>query len=129
MKGLLVWYDDNNVQHLGRVGITHTLCNRGATMGHMRAAPKVPLGECAECPVCKRIADKGFEQAVQDVLRNAEDNYHKRPNIRTLSEEFAEAILAERGKHEHPLRLELVQLAGICINMIRQIDNGEEFVK
>ena len=44
-------------------------------------------------------------------------------------EEVSEATLASRGKHEHPLRLELVQIAGICINMIRQIDAGEDFVK
>lgn len=63
----------------------------------------------------------------RDVLENADANRHKKPNIRTLSEEYAEAILASRGKHEHPLRLELVQIAGVCINMIRQIDAGEEF--
>lgn len=69
------------------------------------------------------------DAAVKDVIRNANTHGHKKPNIRTLSEEFAEAILAERGKHEHPLRLELVQIAGVCINMIRQLDAGEEFKK
>lgn len=68
-----------------------------------------------------------MDNATQDVINNANEHSHKKPNIRTLSEEYAEAILAERGKHEHPLRLELVQIAGICINMIRQIDAGEPF--
>lgn len=68
---------------------------------------------------------KERERAIEDVIANADENQHKRPNIRTLSEEYAEAILAERGKHEHPLRLELVQIAGICINIIRQIDKDE----
>jgi hypothetical protein len=65
--------------------------------------------------------------AIQDVIHNVNENWSKRPNMRTLMEEVAEAILADRGKHDHPLRLELVQIAGICINMIRQIDAGEPF--
>lgn len=68
-----------------------------------------------------------FDPPIADVIQNANENQHKRPNMRTLSEEYAEAILAWRGKHEHPLRLELVQIAGVCINMIRQIDAEEEF--
>lgn len=68
-----------------------------------------------------------LDKPAMDVIANANENKSKRPNIRALSEEFAEAILAERGKHEHPLRLELVQIAGVCINMIRQIDAGDPF--
>lgn len=67
------------------------------------------------------------DTAIQDVIRNADENAHKKPNMRTLWEEISEATLSWRGKHEHPLRLELMQVAGICINMIRQIDAGEEF--
>jgi hypothetical protein len=62
--------------------------------------------------------------ALQDVIHNVNENWSKRPTLNTLLEEVAEAILAARGKHEHPLRVELVQIAGICINMIRQIDAG-----
>lgn len=67
------------------------------------------------------------DKAVLSVVENAYENQHKKPNMRTLWEEVSEATLSWRGKHEHPLRLELVQIAGICINMIRQIDAGEEF--
>lgn len=67
------------------------------------------------------------DRVIMDVSLNVYENLHKRPNMNTLLEEMAEAILANRGKHEHPLRLELVQIAGICVNMIRQIDAGEPF--
>lgn len=65
--------------------------------------------------------------AETDAINNANAHEHKKPNMRTLWEEVSEATLSWRGKHEHPLRLELVQIAGICINMIRQIDAGENF--
>ncbi len=73
----------------------------------------------------RRIRDGVSSPAELAVLSNAADNSHKHPAMTTLIEEFAEAVLAARGKHEHPLRLELVQIAGICINLIRQIDAGE----
>lgn len=60
--------------------------------------------------------------AVADVLDDMRRNAAKQPNMSTLLEEVAEAILASRGKHEHPLRLELVQIAGICLNIIAQMD-------
>lgn len=66
---------------------------------------------------------------INEIIDNANEHKHKKPNIRTLWEEVSEATLASRGKHEHPLRLELIQIAGICINMIRQIDAGEDFKK
>src|SRR4030042_2236405 len=68
-----------------------------------------------------------LDQAAKDVINNANQHEQKHPALSTLFEEFAEAILAARGKHEHPLRLELVQIAGICINLIRQIDSGTVF--
>lgn len=67
------------------------------------------------------------DTALSSVIANANEHQAKKPNMRTLWEEVSEATLSWRGKHEHPLRLELVQIAGICINMIRQIDAGEEF--
>lgn len=73
------------------------------------------------------MLDEMFDKPARDVLENADTNRHKKPNMRTLWEEISEATLSWRGKHDHPLRLELVQIAGICINMIRQVDNGEEF--
>lgn len=69
------------------------------------------------------------EDVIREIIHEADRNQHKKPNMRKLMEEVAEAILAERGKHEHPLRLELVQIAGICINIIRQLDAGEELKK
>lgn len=66
------------------------------------------------------------DHAIWDVISNASANAHKKPNMRTLAEEFAEAVLADRGKHDDPLRLELIQIAGVCINMVRRIDNGED---
>lgn len=75
----------------------------------------------------KREATPSVAKAVHDVAKNANEHEHKNPNMRTLWEEVSEATLSWRGKHDHPLRLELVQIAGICINMIRQIDAGKDF--
>ncbi len=55
-------------------------------------------------------------------LRNA----HKRPAMTTLVEEFSEATLSARGKHEDPLELELMQIASVCVNLISQIRLGDE---
>lgn len=75
----------------------------------------------------RRKATEGplSEQAILDVIRTANEHRAKKPNMRTLTEEFAEAVLSARGKHEHPLRLELVQIASIAINILRQIDADE----
>lgn len=75
----------------------------------------------------KAEALQDADRVVMEINLNVYENLDKRPNMNTLLEEMAEAILANRGKHEHPLRLELVQIAGICVNMIRQIDAGEPF--
>lgn len=64
------------------------------------------------------------DASIEAVITNANINMHKRPNMRTLLEEVSEAVLADRGKHEHPLSLELTQIAGVCINMLRQIEAG-----
>lgn len=58
------------------------------------------------------------------VLKNANANAHRNPNMLTLIEEMFEAGLAARGKHDDSLELELVQIAGTCINLLRQIQGG-----
>jgi hypothetical protein len=56
-------------------------------------------------------------------------NQHKRPKMTTLVEEFAEAVLASRGKHEHPTRLEVMQMITVGMNIVWQIDlYGEQEV-
>lgn len=78
----------------------------------------------------RKCEDSGDElwktdTAISAVIQNANENRHKLPNALTLLEEVAEAILAARGKHDDPLRLELTQIAGICINLIRRMDYGD----
>ena len=67
-----------------------------------------------------------FSQAVTVVVKNMAANAAKRPKMTTLLEEVAEAILASRGKHEHPLELELAQIAGVCGNLIWQMACGAD---
>jgi hypothetical protein len=68
--------------------------------------------------------------AVMDEARlMAQDHAYKRPKMTTLTEEFAEAVLASRGKHDDPLRLELMQIMTVCANLVWQIDlYGEDEV-
>lgn len=65
-----------------------------------------------------------YSHAVTAILRNMVANATKRPKMTTLMEEVAEAILASRGKHDDPLSLELTQIAGVCGNMLWQIEMG-----
>jgi len=66
------------------------------------------------------------DDVVNEVIANANANYYRKPNLLTLLEEIAEMILSGRGKHDDPLELELIQMAGICINIVRRIRNGDK---
>jgi hypothetical protein len=64
---------------------------------------------------------KAFVDVALAVRMMAMDNILKRPKMTTLVEEFAEAVLSARGKHDDPLELELMQIASVCINLLWQI--------
>lgn len=38
--------------------------------------------------------------------------------LRSLMEEVGELAAALKGKHEHPMELEVIQVAGICLNWL-----------
>lgn len=65
-----------------------------------------------------------FSSAIAAIVRHMVANATKRPKMTTLVEEFAEAVLSARGKHEDPLTLELVQIASVCGNLLWQIETG-----
>lgn len=65
-----------------------------------------------------------WDRVVSEIGDLAWQHRHKSPKMTTLIEEFAEAVLVARGKHDDPLRLELGQIASICIGMIVRIDAG-----
>jgi len=67
-----------------------------------------------------------FEMAVIAVDRNAQKHREKRPAMSTLIEEMAEAILASRGKHNDTLETEIIQIGGICVNILWQLAMGQE---
>lgn len=66
----------------------------------------------SEQAVLVNVADKVVAMAQKEAWR--------RPKMTTLVEEFAEAVLASRGKHDDPLHLELMQIASVCINLLWQ---------
>ena len=70
--------------------------------------------------------EKHFQRALDEVSQNAKDHRHIRPQATVLIEEFSEAILSLRGKHKDPVVLELTQIAGVCINLIWQLEAGYE---
>lgn len=125
----VMYHSGNGYTKGGRIAVNELwqIFNKGA--------PPLELGEILVAtwennpPIMQKMVSLNIpteDRAVWDVLGNAAYNAHKKPNMRTLFEEFCEAGLADRNKHEHPLRLELVQIAGVAINMIRRIDNGED---
>jgi len=50
----------------------------------------------------------------------------KTPDKDTLLEEVAELILSLKGKHEDPPELELVEIGGIAINLLRRLFRRED---
>jgi hypothetical protein len=65
-------------------------------------------------------------RALSNVEMNATANAYKRPKVTALLEEVAELILACRGKHEDGVELEIIQIAGVAINILWQIHEGRE---
>ena len=68
------------------------------------------------------LEKKMFQRAVKEITNNASDQAEKRPAMTTLIEEVAEAILSARGKHDDFLETEIVQIGGICINILWQLN-------
>ena len=58
---------------------------------------------------------------LKDIARNARENEHKYPTLRTLLSEISELAYALDGEHEHPPELELVEIGGIVVNWLRRI--------
>jgi hypothetical protein len=82
-----------------------------------------------DLPELSRHEATAFLHVAGEVREMAADNAYKRPKMTTLVEEFAEAVLAARGKHDDPLKLELQQIASICINLLWQMEvHGEESI-
>lgn len=70
--------------------------------------------------------EERFEWAIEAIVTNAREHKEKRPAMTTLIEEMAEAILVCRGKHDDSLELEIVQMGGICINILWQLFMSQE---
>ena len=64
-------------------------------------------------------AEVRLEQAIALVTDNAYAYEDHTPTLGTLMQEIAELMCAFEGKHEDPPELELVQIGGIVINMLR----------
>lgn len=64
---------------------------------------------------------------IDDVLVLVRENViaHQKNNtkLRTILAEVAELAYALDGEHEHPPELELIQIAGICVNWITRLRN------
>jgi|GEM_PF-3594764 len=72
-----------------------------------------------------------IEQALSLVRKNAVSNQHRNTKLRTIIAEVGELAYALDGKHEHPPELELVQIAGICVNWLVRLttivaDTGDD---
>jgi uncharacterized protein YejL (UPF0352 family) len=60
-----------------------------------------------------------IEQAVALVTDNAYAHQDRTPTLGMLMEEIAEYVRATEGKHEDPPVLELIQIGGIVVNLLR----------
>ena len=67
---------------------------------------------------------ESFREAINSVALEAQNHQHKRPKVTTILEEFAEMVLAFRGKHDDTPELELIQVASVCINVLWQLRLG-----
>lgn len=47
----------------------------------------------------------------------------------TLVAEIGELADSIKGKHEHPVEVELIQIAGICVNWLNSLDGEIDFQK
>lgn len=64
-------------------------------------------------------------EALELVITNIKENADRQPRLGTLLEEIAEYCRSIEGRHEDPPGLELVQIAGIAINMLKAYDYAE----
>lgn len=62
------------------------------------------------------------QAAIKFISENAKQFESKQPTLGTLMEEVAELTRALEGKHEHIPALELIQIGGIAVNMLRAYD-------
>jgi len=69
-----------------------------------------------------------LDRAASEILANANHHafIHQPRTIGHLMEELAELALALDGLHEHPPELELIQLGGSVINMLRELYMSKE---
>ena len=65
--------------------------------------------------------------AMRKVYQNAQDhiNYRPPPDFAMLAQEMLELSLSLRGRHEHPPEYELVQMGGIILNWLANIEAAE----
>lgn len=65
--------------------------------------------------------------AMRKVYENAQAHidYQPRPDFHQLVEEVLELSQAVRGHHEHPVEFELIQIAGIVLNWLGDIEEAE----
>lgn len=66
-----------------------------------------------------------LEQAIELASMNATIYHEHKPTLGTLLAEVAEFAQAVEGKHEDHPSLELVQIAGIAINLLRRYDTSD----
>ena len=59
------------------------------------------------------------DEVLEQVRRNAMLHIDKCPCLAMLLAEVSELAYAIVGRHEHPMELELTQIAGICVNWLR----------
>jgi len=62
-----------------------------------------------------------LDKATRDILKNAAENEHRYPTLRTLLAEVSELAYALEGEHEHPPEFELTEIGGIVLNWLRRI--------
>lgn len=75
--------------------------------------------------------------ALRAIKANARKHQHDeyRPEFHMLAQEVLELSLALRDRHEHPARLELIQIGGVVVNWLADMmsQNGDtevvEYIK
>jgi hypothetical protein len=78
------------------------------------------------------LQDHVYTHYLQDITRrireNAFQNRGRNCDLATLLAEVAELAYAGVGRHEHEPSIELVQIAGICVNWWIELARGEREV-
>ena len=76
-----------------------------------------------------KLNDAGLpmlDQMLKRVRWNVAQHYHKSPDLPMLLGEISELAYAIAGRHEHDPEIELMQIAGICVNWLMQLQNRRE---